>query len=379
MRSESALAIDPRDPDRILEVYQTLSSVSSHYALAAYASCDGGRSWKQGAPPALPSGATGLTDPAALWDLAGHVHLLAVALAPGDPPAMGAMLAYRSPDGGLTWEAPRILDARPALHQPFLAADVNPDSPHHGRVYAAWCAGGSLGVARNDGSGGEWQAVQTFENGCFCPEILTAPDGAVHILWMAGQAGSQIHLITSTDGGQSFGTTTSVVKGITSLRGALPENLGFPHFPDADFRVLTVATGCTTVRGTVLIAWADARLGPTRIYYRHSRDGARTWKGPASGQPLLTGSLASAPNQQEFLPRLLSTPEGEICCAFYEYGPKAGRDIELVDLILATSANDGDLFDSRMIVTEEAWDPKQDAPSRRGSGRGSMSWLSGES
>lgn len=372
VRSESALAIDPRNPDRIVEVYQAHARKSGRYALAAYASRNGGRTWKSGDPLTLPDGAAGLTDPAALWDYDGTVHLLAVALTPGDAPSSAGLVAYRSANGGLTWGLPQVL-ARAGAHQPFLAADSSPGSPHYGRVYAAWCAGGSLAFACASAEG--WRKSEVVGAGCFCPEVLTGPQGDVYVLWMTGQSGTQIRMATSADGGESFRDPAVVANGITSLRGALPETFGWPHFPGAEFRVLTVATGCTTSHNVVLVAWADARQGPSRIYYRHSRDGGAHWEGPASGQPLLTGTNASAPDQQEFLPRLLCTPEGEICCAFYEYGPKRGRREELVDLIVAASPNHGASFDFRMVVTEDAWDPKQDVPSRRGSGRGSMAWL----
>ncbi len=372
VRSESALAIDPRNPDRIVEVYQAHARKSGRYTLAAYASRNGGRAWKRSEPLTLPAGAAGLTDPAALWDYRGTVHLVAVALAPGDPPSSGGLAAYRSNTAGLTWDAPQLLDGAGA-HQPFLAADSNPGSPHYSRVYAAWCAGGRLAFARALSDG--WRKSDVPGSGCFCPEVLTGPQGDVHVLWLTGQAGTQIRMATSTDGGETFRDPAVVANGITSLRGALPETFGWPHFPGADFRVLTVATGCTTSHNVVLVAWADARQGSSRIYYRHSRDGGLHWDGPASGRPLLSGVNASAADQQEFLPRLLCTPEGEICCAFYEYGPKRERKEELVDLIVAASPNHGASFDFRMVVTEDAWDPKRDVPSRRGSGRGSMAWL----
>lgn len=372
VRSESALAIDPRDPNCIVEIYQAWARKSRRYMLAAYTSRNGGRTWKSGRQPAPPEGAYGLADPAALWDYNGTVHLLAVALTAGDPPSSAGLAAYRSADGGLTWDAPRML-APPGAHQPFLAADSGPDSPYYGRVYAAWCAGGSLAFATACPDG--WRKAEAGGAGCFCPEILTGPRGTAHVLWLTGQAGTQIRMTSSTDGGASFGDAAVVANGITSLRGALPETFGWPHFPGADFRVLTVATGCTTSHDVVLVAWADARQGLSRIYYRHSRDGGRNWQGPASGQPLLAGRNASAPDQQEFLPRLLCTPEGEICCAFYEYGPKRGRQKELVDLVVAASPNHGDSFDFRMTVTEDAWDPKQDVPSRRSAGGGAMAWI----
>ncbi len=370
VRSHSAVGIDPADPDHLVEIYQSVSRAWGRAGLIAYTSFDGGRQWRKAAPFRVPEGAAGLVDPAIAWDNRGQPYVAALALQPGKEWVAHSIVAYSSPDGGLGWNAPAVLDTGERVHQPAAGWDGNSASPHCGRVYVAWCAGGQLRFASSGGT--DWEHADVAAN-CFCPEILVAPDGAVVLAWLEGQAGSRIEMAQSHDGGRHFASPEPVAAGITSLRGSLPESEGWPHFPGANFRVLTVPSGLITPAGGMIFAWADFRDGISRIYYRTRPSAGDEWQAPAEGRPLLAGPLASAQDQQEFLPRLMITPLGEICCAFYEYGPKAGRESELVDLILAVSADGGRNFQRRMVITEDAWNPNADAPA--GGTRGGMAWL----
>ena len=123
----------------------------------------------------------------------------------------------------------------------------------------------------------------------------------------------------------------------------------------------------------MIFGWADYRQGVSRIYYRHSTDGGNTWEGPSSGQPLLVAQdVLSDSDQQDFHPQLISTPSGEIGCAFYEFGPKGRSGIpivwenSLIDVIMALSLDDGQTFSHRMTVTEQPWDPNVGAPLSHG-------------
>jgi hypothetical protein len=73
------------------------------------------------------------------------------------------------------------------------------------------------------------------------------------------------------------------------------------------------------------------------------------------------------------MPQLISTPSGEIGCAFYELGPKSsisGSGIAnirpLIDVIVAFSVNNGQSFSERVTVTDYPWDPAVDAPFSHG-------------
>lgn len=120
----------------------------------------------------------------------------------------------------------------------------------------------------------------------FAPDLSVSPDGTLHILWHPDGSGT-IRCVRSIDGGETFGPVQTVVTGVQSLRGHLPETHGWPHFDHGRFRVITLATSCAGSGGVIVVAWADMREGRSRIYYRRSVDAGMTWLGPAVGQPLL--------------------------------------------------------------------------------------------
>jgi hypothetical protein len=81
---------------------------------------------------------------------------------------------------------------------------------------------------------------------------------------------------------------------------------GFPHFPNAQFRVLTLATGCALPDNHFIVAWADMREGVSRIYYRIAEESGAIWRGPNSGEPLIPWFPASN-YLHHFHPQLIST------------------------------------------------------------------------
>jgi hypothetical protein len=178
--------------------------------------------------------------------------------------------------------------------------------------------------------------------------------------------GNTIKYVKSTDGGETFSGPQVVASGITQLKSPpLPAPDGFPERLGGKFRVLTIASACAGVGTNLVVAWADYREGVSRVYYRHSGNGGASWQGPSSGQPLLPAWLASGTDQHDFHPQIASRPNGEIACAFYEFGPRYAG-VQLIDVIMATSADNGATFNTRDTVTDRPWDPAVDAPLSHG-------------
>jgi hypothetical protein len=365
-RSEASLAANPLDPYNMVGASKRFVNPQTYdFSLATYATFDGGLSWVEGVdaatngPLQLLSGWGGTSDPAVAWDNAGNAYLVALA---GTPLATGTLgiAVYRSSDGGRSWSPPNFIHPVIGDDKQSAEGDYNPASPHYGNVYAAWDGPGGLLFARTTDHGISWKGIGTQPVGSslspasFAPEVNVAPDGTVYILFIVFGAQTQVQFVKSTDGGNSFSAPAVAASGITVLPG---------HLPGGNFRTPSVPTGAAGSGNVVMFAWPDYRDGVARIYYRRSTNAGATWQGPANGQLLLTGTVASAANQHEFQPQMAATPTGEIGCTFYYFGPKTtGATTSLIDVQLAVSTNNGNSFPNRVTVSEAAWDPSVDAP-----------------
>jgi hypothetical protein len=375
-RSESSLAVNPLDNLNLAGASKRFFDPPDYgFTLAAYASFDGGSTWSEAPPLQLDPSWGGISDPAVAWDGSGNVFLVTLPFLPGTPPDLTGTIVgiavYQSSDGGATWGPPSLIHTSPGDDKQGAAGDWNPASPFFGNVYAAWDDGADLAFARTSDSGVTWQGVGGQPVGTplsvgdsFSPEPTVADDGTVYIVWTSG---SDIKFVTSTDGGDSFSAPALVATGITPLSSpplAAPD--GFPELPGAKFRVLTLASATAGIGGPLTAAWADYREGVSRIYYRTSPDGGSTWLGDPSGQPLLTGNVASLATQHDFHAQLATLPSGQIGCAFYELGPKCGSGPSLIDVTMAVSDDGGASFPNRVTVTGQPWDPAVDAPLSHG-------------
>ena len=360
-RSESSIVVNPNNPKQIVAGSKKFRNIQTYdFTLATEYSHDSGHSWKDSADVPL-AGFTLLTDPALAWDDSGNAFL--VGLAGNNPPTFDTVgiVIYKSTDGGKTWSAPNPIHNSIGDDKQWAAGDANPASPFHGRVYAVWDDGSNMRFARTKDHGATWVGAgagvtppgTALVNDSFSPEINVAANGDIYIVWIAG---SNIKMIVSTDGGDTFQPATSPATGVTTLSSSLPKPHGWPVFPGGNFRVLTLPTACVFGQ-TVAVAWADFREGVSRIYYSLSKDRGATWTTGASGQPLLTGTLDAS--LQHFHPQIITDPKGIIGCAFYEFGPKPAT--YLIDVIMARSFDSGKSFQSS-TVTDQPWDPTVDAP-----------------
>jgi len=350
------------------------------FTLAAYATFDGGQSWIESPPLQLQPGWAGVSDPAVAWDSAGNAYIVALPFPPPGGPETLGIAVYKSSDGGRNWGPPLFIHSSTGDDKQGAGGDNNSASPFYGNVYAVWDDGTQLRFARTTDHGLTWKGVgngsianTSLANDSFSPEVTVAPDGTVYVFWLAGETGNQIKFVTSTDGGDTFSAPAVAVSNLTNLWSVLPITDNFPHFPGATFRMVTVPTCCTGQGNQVLIAWADGREihngdHKSRIYYRRSLDGGANWEGDPSGHPLLSGVVDSAADHHDFHPQIRHTPAGEIGCAFYEFGPRGGGEFppSLIDVFLVVSTDSGATFPSRVVATDQPWDPAVDAPRSHG-------------
>ena len=376
-RSESSIVINPKNSLQIVAGSKKFKDIQTYdFTLATAYSTDAGKTWHPSGQLGLKQGWELLTDPALAWDDANNVYL--VGLAGKNPPTFDTIgiAVYKSSDGGKTWGPPNLIHSSPGDDKQWAAGDNrNPGSPYHGRVYAVWDDGSYMRFARTVDHGNTWIGAgpvahpdpvgSILVDDSFSPEINVAEDGTIYIVWITGSednAGGEIKMIVSKDGGDSFQPAASPATDITTLSSQLPHPNGWPVFPGGSFRVLTLPTAGVSGQ-TVAVAWADFREGVSRIYYALSTNGGTSWSTGVKGAPLL-GAAALDPQQHHFHPQIVADPAGSFGCAFYEFGPKPNKP--MIDVNIAFSLDNGATFSKYETVTDEPWDPTIDAPLSHG-------------
>jgi hypothetical protein len=137
----------------------------------------------------------------------------------------------------------------------------------------------------------------------------------------------------------------------------------WPVFEGANFRVITIVATCCFGNKGVAVAWADARSGHSRIYYRLSTDGGDTWLGDPSGTPLLPNLVDDT---HQFHPQLATTGSGVLGCAMYSFSKGATSWTQPgISVLVATSFDEGVTWDFTP-VTDQPWDPAIGAPYAHG-------------
>ncbi|MFE6049190.1 hypothetical protein ACFQ6N_00355 [Kitasatospora sp. NPDC056446] len=367
-RSESVLISNPINPLNMVGASKRFTDpVEYQFSLAAYATLDGGATWTESLLPPV-AGADFTSDPIVTFDdlgkayLSGLVWTYPVPPPPIRPKSLG-MAAYTSTDGGLTWSAPDFFYQGYA-DKPAIAGDTTPASPHHGNVYAAWDGDRpddhhEIQFARTTDRGATWIGAgpvatgpppgTVVAHGLF-PSVSVTGDGTVVVFFMAAGQPPSVDCIRSTDGGDTFTAAATVA----TLVAELPIQL-----PGGKFRTETIPTSCCGPGRIVTVAWPEFRNNVAEIYYQQSHDAGSSWNGPTNGR-LLTPTAAG---QHNFAPQLAATPAGDIGCAFYQFGPRAGgAPPDLIDVLLAVSRDTGADFRQRITITDRPWDPTVDAP-----------------
>src|ERR1043166_15507 len=216
--AETFLAVNPRDARNLIAASTILQG---GWRDAVYASHDGGRTWTRAPlrPSSPPTQFDG--DPVVYFDERGVAVLSEISPFAG----RGFTRAFRSTDGGTTWDGPVQV---PGLNdRQYMAIDTT-DSPYHGRVYA-WAehplfdAEGirhdAIDLPYSLDGGRSYLYGRTLDPspqgrrlGAGASDVLIAPDGAVILpyrTWDNAQdtsdRRSQWWTIISRDGGKSIG------------------------------------------------------------------------------------------------------------------------------------------------------------------------------
>jgi hypothetical protein len=262
--NEIAIAVDPRNPEHLLagsnDYYYrftpagTLATVPTGF----FTSFDGGKHWIDGQVPFGEGNNAG--DPAPAFDAKHRVALMAQLDFTSEPARAvstnGNIAVSRSTDGGRRWKravvvmrgrGPDTSESQIFWDKEYITVDNYPDSPHYGRIYvtATRFFGGpnyrdsAIYLSYSDDGGRTWSrqreisgshpscSFQTTGPSNECDESQlsypeVAADGTLHVHFANFQNEAewevpldfdgQIMVVTSTDGGRSFGDPVPVVQ-----------------------------------------------------------------------------------------------------------------------------------------------------------------------
>jgi hypothetical protein len=269
--NEIAIAVDPEDPNHLVAgsndyFYRFNNATGTRQAIVPtgfFTSFDGGAHWIDGQIP-MRSG-NGAGDPSPAFDAKDGVVLMAqlenVGGQGGCCVSQGDVSVSRSSDGGITWSAPVTVmmgtgaGIGPAAGATFfdkewITVDNNSSSDHYGRIYVTATrflntifggyAESPIYLSYSDDGGATWSRPKEISgsNDDFCtfqetgpanecdedqfsiPEV--APDGTLYVHFINGQNegewevdfdfDSQIMVVTSGDGGQTFTSPVPAVQ-----------------------------------------------------------------------------------------------------------------------------------------------------------------------
>ena len=327
--TEPYAAVDPRNPDRVIAVWQTGSGVGS--VIQWSRSTDGGRTWSS--PRAAPinacaggplDGAARASDPWATFGPDGRVYLSAIAWTPnpGDgPDLVSALVMVASPDGGDAWEPPVSIAVAPdpSVAHDNLALTADPTRP--GTVYAATTRAeqpdtvtyfGRLGFTRSSDGGRSWTPIRPISPALNrerigAPQIVVDPrSGRIYAVYHRGtRGGSSVAVMRSDDRGESWSEESVAARHIAGERPRSP--ITNDRFVLADDIVQAVVTQA----GQLVVGYSDARRSPGQ---RHdvslvwSTDG-RTWSPPLA--------VSDSGAETAWLPAVTASGDGGIAVTYF--------------------------------------------------------------
>lgn len=354
--AEVAVAINPTNPEHVVAVSNQGRGPDQGPGNHAYASHDGGITWKAARFADLDRRIQG--DDVIAFGPDGTAFRACIAfqgIRQSRPARANSGIYVTSSRDGLTWGAhvpvvDHVNTVEPFEDKPWMIADLVPDSPHRGNLYVAWTrfdVYGSKAPAHKshiwfsrsrDGCRGFSPAVRISDKPGDCVDSSNTVEGAVPAVGTKGEvyvawAGPEgLVFDRSTDGGFSFGADKVITKtpgGWNIPAAGLSRHNGMP--------VLGVDHSAGAHRGSLYVSWIDKRHGDPDVFVAASRDGGDTW-----GEPVRVNDDPQGKGTEQLFAWMAVDPrDGALNVIFYDR-----RDLKdsQTGLTLARSVDGGRTF-----------------------------------
>ncbi len=240
-------------------------------------STDGGSTWTNGFLPDLTNGNGGgpyaaASDPAVAYDAKHGVWMISTL--PVNTTQTPAVVISRSTDGGFTWNNPVSVGPNvPSSDKNWLVCDSYPSSPYYGNCYQEWDnpdAGDQILMSTSSDGGLTWSAAVKTANGStgIGGQPLVQPNGTVVVpIETFGGTEGDISAFTSTNGGTSWSAPSTIAAIQT-------------HTDAGGIRSGPLPSAAVDGAGTVWVVWEDCRFrtkcASNDLVYSTSSDGS-TW------------------------------------------------------------------------------------------------------
>ena len=364
-RSESAISINPHDPQLIIAASNTIAEKGGPQA--QFFSLNGGAAWGQSQLPVRPVNSFH-SDPTVNWTSDGTAW--ATTLGINASRTRLQLLSYRSvkADGpGKTWRFEGVISGnqQTAADKQAMCVDHGENSAHKDNIYVIWHNNLPAFVNRRTTDG--WQQpmqvsgeeTEGMAMGC---DITTNSPGEVFAAW-PDTGSKKLFFVKSVNGGKDFSSPTQ----ITQSKGAY--ELKIPALSEKRGALIAVSMAAfrDATHDDVYVSWvdqSDARdwFEPTndplqdvkstctaRIWFTRSTDGGKQWEPPMKiNDPELASN--ATPNDQ-FNQRLAVNPTSGTLGVIY-FDTQQDKDRKRSHLVFQASTDHGKSWSKPVTVTE---------------------------